>query len=296
MRWAACVVALVVSSMLGCASTAPTPDSSSSGSKGGFKSEVAGSPTLAFKKWERGSLDCANGRCEEMYRIVLPRHGVFKAKAYAPLDDAGDPSLKLTIMDSRGSKMVDIAESDGHPLLVEAELSPGLYYLRVKMRNSDAGKSQGRLQFDLMGELDWGPAGAAEALAAAEAAAALVAAEKAANELKPTNSSGSADSEMSTIASQLGVGTATAVGVSQQESLSVEVLGVEDEDGRVGFVLLDAGEPDGIEAGMRGDIEENGKVIGSVVVVEVFSTGSRAAVVGELTGEVGFEARGDLSR
>ena len=182
--------------------------------------------------------------------------------------------------------MVGIAESDGHPLVIEAELSPGLYYLRVKMRNSDADKSQRRLQFDLIGELDWGQAGAAEALAAAE---------KAANELKSTNSSGSADAEMPTIASQLGVGTATATGVSQQ-SLSVEVLGVEDEDGRVGFVLLDAGEPDGIEAGMRGDIEENGKVIGSVVVVEVFSTGSRAAVVGELTGEVGFEARVDLSR
>jgi hypothetical protein len=228
---------------------------------------------------------------------VLHRQGVFRVKVYAPIGDAGGPALDLTIKDPSGETIVTSAGSDTHPRRVEAEMSPGPYVLEVRARSSDLG----RLQFDLMGELDWGQIAKAEA-EANKAAEAKKAAEKkkAASKKKPA-ASGSASSTGSASAATAGAGAAAATaaaasGGSSGETISIEVLGVEEQEGRVGFVLLDAGEPDGVSVGMRGEIEESGTVLGTVVVVEVFSTGSRAAVVGELSGDVGFEARVNLGK
>jgi hypothetical protein len=68
-----------------------------------------------------------------------------------------------------------------------------------------------------------------------------------------------------------------------------EVLDVEEASGKPAAVMIEAGEPDGIRAGMRGELVEEDVVIGRIEVVDVYPSGSRARIVGPLLAPVSFD-------
>jgi hypothetical protein len=76
--------------------------------------------------------------------------------------------------------------------------------------------------------------------------------------------------------------------------VTAEVLDVEEEGGVASFVLLDAGAPQKVVEDMQGQLREGDRAIGQIVIVEVYADGSRARVVGDLTGAVGIDTVADI--
>jgi hypothetical protein len=77
----------------------------------------------------------------------------------------------------------------------------------------------------------------------------------------------------------------------QFRKLSTAVLEVEGKRS----VLLEAGAKDGMRAGQGGQLIENGKVIGEIVVTEVYNDGSRARIEGGLSGTITARTRAEIS-
>ncbi len=71
------------------------------------------------------------------------------------------------------------------------------------------------------------------------------------------------------------------------ETRRAAVLEVEGRAGAQAFVLLDAGEGAELRPGMRGQLIDGGKSLGSIVIQDVYPDGSRARVEGPLTGKIG---------
>jgi hypothetical protein len=76
--------------------------------------------------------------------------------------------------------------------------------------------------------------------------------------------------------------------------VTAEVLDVEEEGGAAAFVLIDAGAPQRVAEDMQGELKEGGRSIGQIVIVEVYTDGSRARVVGDLDGEVGIDTVAEI--
>ena len=68
-----------------------------------------------------------------------------------------------------------------------------------------------------------------------------------------------------------------------------EVLDVEETDGEVSAVMVEAGAPDGMRPGMQGELFEGDTAIGEIEIVDVYDTGSRARIVGPLSAPVSFD-------
>jgi hypothetical protein len=68
-----------------------------------------------------------------------------------------------------------------------------------------------------------------------------------------------------------------------------EVLDVEEASGEPFAVMIEAGEPAGIREGMRGELVEGDVVIGTIEIVDVYPSGSRARIVGPLSAPVSFD-------
>jgi hypothetical protein len=74
----------------------------------------------------------------------------------------------------------------------------------------------------------------------------------------------------------------------------VEVLEVERENGEPVAVLIDAGTPMGIEAGLRGSLVDNGQQIGRIEIVDVYDSGSRARLIGPLAAPITIDTEAVL--
>lgn len=70
------------------------------------------------------------------------------------------------------------------------------------------------------------------------------------------------------------------------DAVRAEILEVEQLSGGGEAVLIDKGRGAGFRSGQAGRLIEDGKVIGRIEIIEVYADGSRAKVVGRLSGPV----------
>ncbi len=77
--------------------------------------------------------------------------------------------------------------------------------------------------------------------------------------------------------------------------LDAEVLEVERDGGEPRYVLIDAGTPKGVRAGLSGRLVEGGRPIGEFEVIEVYRAGSRARLTGPLEGSITIDTKAQIA-
>jgi hypothetical protein len=226
---------------------------------------VKGTP-LSFDQWRRGSLHCAAQSCIRLYRLEMPTPGELKVEVYSPIG-AGEPDFGLMIRDKNNQLIASSTKPLERPRRVTVPVEQGQYTMRVYSQ----GVNGSTLIYNLVARLT----GASEP------------AQKSAS--KPPSRPIEVPSE-GTEEPEVTISTPMAPAVPTG-GIRAEVLDMEMGEGDEKFVLIDAGEPEGLVIGMRGSLIESDAVIGQVEVVEVFSDGSRAALIGPLDGEIGFDTQ-----
>jgi hypothetical protein len=74
------------------------------------------------------------------------------------------------------------------------------------------------------------------------------------------------------------------------------VIEVERAGGEPIAILLEAGTSQGVKPGQSGELIESGQVIGRIEVVDVYSAGSRARIVGGLSSPITLDTRARLAK
>jgi len=226
---------------------------------------------IAFGDWTRDSLHCAADHCQNFYGVIVEQAGTLKAEVYAPWG-SNMPDFDLALLDADGNPLARPSKPNGRPRRLTHRLLPGSYYLRVHSR----GNSDTRLKYDIVTSLSTDVRAPKKPRVASKPP-----------RPKPTPKTARKPKQPETAP----VSTAAP---KRDVLVTAEVLDVDEVDGAAAFVLLDAGEPQRVEEDMQGELREGGQAIGQIVIVEVYADGSRARVIGDLSGEVGIDTQADI--
>ena len=277
-RWSSWRIALLCVGVLGVGCSGgfkmpaiPGLSGAASGDGGPEQSEVR---ELVFDQWHKDSIHCAENHCENVYALEVSRPGSLRAEVYAPWG-ADTPEIDLALLDPSGVAIARPVKPNARPRRVESRVEPGRYFLRVRAR----GGNEGRLKYDLVAKLNVVGKPPASAPAPRRRTPAPVVEPKDRPVVRPV---------------ELDTAVAPAPAPQRRVLVTAEVLDIEEEGGGAAFVLLDAGAPDRVAAQMRGRLMEQGVPIGEIVIVEVYADGSRARVIGALTGEVGIDTVAEI--
>jgi hypothetical protein len=245
--------------------------------------EASEESTVELERLHRGELHCAENECENLYGVRVEQGGRLQAEVYAPWGE-GMPEFNLALLDAAQQPVARPVDPDGRPRRVVMFVEPGLYYVRVNAR----GNRDGRLKYDLLAKvLDAKPTRAVrgDAPKPSKQTAAKVSPTKTASSSATSTPAGGTDVALET-AAPLRVPQRSA---SQILLVNAEVLDVEEAEDEKLYVLLDRGAPDAVEQGMTGELVDQGVIIGSFEIEEVYPDGSRARVQGTLSGQVGID-------
>ena len=270
--------------------------------------------------WEKDRLHCDAGRCERWYTVQLSDPGVLKVDLYAPTG-ARDPDCEMVLEDDAGEVLATRTGRVKSRRQLRYDADPGKYLLKVRSK----GDNKGSLAYELNVRLGEKAAPAPRRVvkrkpAKPEKPEKL---EKLETPEKPESTSTAGDPPEETptevvvveddpfdspggipdvpIAPGYGDGEELEDGTSSNVAepppppepepvyVEAEVLDLEEEEGEVRVVLIEAGEKQGLVLGMRGQLVDGGQEIGQIEIIQVLQSGSRARVLGSLTGSIGFD-------
>jgi len=227
---------------------------------------------VTFGEWHGGWLNCSEKRCYNLYRIEVARRGRLRVDIYAPFG-ANLPDFDVTLLNAVGQPVAKPARPDARPRRILKTVDPDSYVLRV-----DAlGSGDARLEYELVAELTPLKAKPTPRPAAVRKPKPPSPVQPKPTETKPMDERQDAPPP-----------------AGQQPIVSAEVLDTEIVEDAPAFVLLDAGMPQGVEVGLKGELRDEGTIIGEIEVVEVYTDGSRARILGELRGDITFETLADI--
>ena len=260
--------------------------------EGGSGTERGSSAPLPLGSWTRDNLNCSAGLCERWYEIEIDEPGMLRVDVYAPVGP-GLPDCELRLEDDDGNLLEARTGrvQTQRRLRYESE-DGGTYLLRVAAKSPE----DELFDFEVVAEVrEPGPRKPAvvsrpkpEPRPSPRPDIPLA--------KMPQKDDGepeeSTDVDVEPIPEPTPVGPV--VGPAEPpppepEWVVAEVLDVEEEDGRPTAVMLEAGLPDGVATGMRGELFEGDQVIGTIAVLDVYPTGCRARIVGELVAPVSFD-------
>jgi hypothetical protein len=240
--------------------------------------EVSGAKPVAIGEWQRDHLHCAAERCDNFYWIDVARSGELRVEVYAPWG-SDLPDFGVVLLDPMGKPLAAPKEPSARPARLASRVSPGRYTVRVHAM----GSNDGRIGYELIANFTAGKGSSRSQSSTRK------------SKTSKTSKQQATDSTPKQAAPQK---SAAKPPVSQPPRgaplVRAEVLDVEQEEGQPIFVLLDAGEPERIEVGMRGRLQDSGTILGEIEIVEVYRDGSRARLLGELSGEITIDTAAEI--
>jgi hypothetical protein len=204
-----------------------------------------------------GRLHCAKGRCENGYELAIAESGEARIEAYAPYGRE-QPDFGLRVEDASGKSVARSVRPHVRPRRIDKYLKRGTY--RVLVYSLGSNLSELRYEVTARVAREGRPVRVPEDPTPSEAT----------TRPKPEKDPPVADSPVVDSSADAG------------RRLTSEVLDVEEDGGVPSFVLIEAGETEGIQPGMKGQLLEQGARIAEIEVVEVFPDGSRARIQGDL--------------
>jgi hypothetical protein len=264
---------------------------------------------LPLGSWKRDNLHCAQDRCERWYEIEIEETGMLRVDLYAPAgSDLPDCEMQLETAD--GDPVAAHTGRVKTQRRLRHETGPASYRLRV----ASAGSNQELFDFEVVAELrsgtqsEKGSAPRTRPKSTSPPAprkrpniprAKMPPPKQPAHERASQQEPGPSQPEAGALEVQ-----AVEIEADPQttfvplpkpppapESIWIvaEVLDVEETDGEVSAVMVEAGVPDGIQPGMQGELFEGENTIGRIEVIDVYPAGSRARIVGPLAAPVSFD-------
>lgn len=219
-------------------------------------------PTLEYGRTLEDALHCKKRDCDDWYRLVVQTRRVVEVEVDAPADPAL-PDFGLSLYDADMTLVGDERAVRTGPRNIRRALAPGLYYVHVW----GLGDNRDRLSYKLtLRDLTPRKAGRKRA----------------------TGASGSSSSTRSR--------SAPAPTTAEPPPLVGEVIEVERDGGEPTAVLLQLTLSDGIEKGLTGRLVDAGEVIGQLEIVDVYSEGSRARIVGGLSAPITADTKAEIAR
>jgi hypothetical protein len=242
------------------------------------------------------------GRCEVSYEIDVSEPGTLQVDLYAPVGP-GLPDCELSLEREAGEPVdarTDLAKTRRRLRVATAD--PGTYRLRVTAK----GETDELFDFEVVASVEGGAAAASPSAGKPVAPVPQTARPAPAARPKPgppprapeppsppeplpPREVASPEAPSATLAAEPTAKPSEPAKAPKAEWVIAEVLDVEEVAGRPAAVMLEAGGSEGIEPGMRGELFEGDAVIGRIEVVEVYPTGSRARILGALSGPVNFD-------
>jgi hypothetical protein len=210
-------------------------------------------------QWREDSLHCDRDRCVILYRLVVEKPATIVVEADAPADPLL-PDFFLALEDPEGRVIGDDRAAQKRPRRIVGRLDPGLYFVRVAAATDKDDQLSFKLRFRPEVAKVAQPKRAAPKTSAP----------------KPT--------------------PAPRPPPPRPVHLESEILEVERDGGEPTAILLEAGTSQGVQPGQSGELIEAGQVIGRIEIVDVYSAGSRARIVGGLRSPITLETRARLAR
>lgn len=256
--------------------------------RGSAATAPAGS--LPLGSWTRDSLHCAVDRCDRTYEIDVQEPGTLQVDVYAPVG-SGLPDCELSLEDMDGEALsAQTSRIKAQRRLSYYTAESGTYRLRLASK----GANKDLFDFEVVAELQRGsrkpsvpvarPRPVPKEKPAAKRPVVPVAKE---TELEQATLLPRAETEA--LPPEAAPVAEVVEAPPQPVWLTSEVLDVEETSGRPSAVMLEAGAPDGVSSGMRGELFEGDAVIGRIEIVDVYPTGSRAKILGGLSAPVSFD-------
>lgn len=271
-------------------------------------SEPSAAGLLPLGSWKSDRLHCAAGRCERWYEIRVEESGVLKVDLYAPAG-RGLPDCEMQLETLGGDPLPARTGRVRTQRRLRYEAKPATYKLRV----SSKGPIREVLDYELFAQLSQErpkPKPRRTRASRKSAAAERTPLEKSGSRPKPapdvpvaklpppsvpareipgTKAGEPESAETPTAAVPVPETPPEAEPETEPVWVVAEVLDVEETSGEPSAVMIEAGEPEGMRAGMQGELFEGEAVIGEIEIVEVYPTGSRARIVGPLSAPVSFD-------
>jgi hypothetical protein len=207
-------------------------------------------PVLEGGVWTEAALHCRKNDCQNLYQVVMTRSGSVKVTVNAPADPAL-PDFTLELQDRDGHVIAEDRKLMKRPREVIRGLTPGLYVVAIKGRDTRDDRLSYKVRYDLVKK------GTKKAKRRSKAKA------------KPKR----------TVAKP-------PPPPAPRNWIGSEVLEVERQGGEPVAVLLEAGTSQGMKPGLRGELVEGDKTIAQLEVVDVYAEGSRARIIGALTAPI----------
>jgi hypothetical protein len=244
------------------------------------ETEAAGAVAVSIGEWQKDHLHCAVERCDNFYWIDVPHSGDLRVEVYAPWG-AGLPDFGVVLLDQMGKPIAAPKEPSARPARLASRVSPGRYTVRVHAM----GSIDGRIGYELIANFQAAKRGGKSA--------ATSGADSKSAPPKPAKEPQAAKKPKAPAPAP--VTTPTASGSSRGKVVATaEVLELEQEGGEPVYVLLDAGEPQKVRVGMRGRLHEGAATIGEIEIIEVYRDGSRAKLLGGLSGEITIDTAAEI--
>lgn len=273
-----------------------------SASPSGGASRASAQP-LPVGGWQGDRLHCAEGRCERWYELSLDEGAILNVDLYAPVGE-GLPDCELLLQDADGNPLPARTGRIQSRRRLRYDARPAVYYLRVLSK----GVSDGMLDYELHVHLtpEHHPRAAPVATREREPAparrpppdipladlppkAAPQGVSEAEEEPGPEPPPGMPQAGEASPPLEAEQPQEEAPAEPPGHWVVAEVLDVEEVSGRPSAVMIEAGEPEGVQAGMEGVLVDDDVEIGRIQVVEVYPTGSRARILGSLSAPVSFD-------
>jgi hypothetical protein len=216
---------------------------------------------LILGLWRQGMIRCGKGRCEDLYWLHVPTEMRVVVEANGPIE-SGQPDFGLSLLDGKLELLNLNRAARRRPRTIDEHLTEGIHYVKVFSLE----KSSQQLSYQVR----------ARRFDASDAAA-PPAPETPIAEPRPQATPEASEN--------------VPAPTPRTVRLESELLEVERSGGAAVAVLIEAGIAEGIRQGMRGELVERGRVIGRIEVVKAYSAGSRAKIVGGLSGKLTQDAR-----
>ena len=266
---------------------------------------------LPLGSWKTGWLQCNAGRCERWYEIDIRDEGTLKVDLYAPVGSAL-PDCEMELQTPEGEGLPATTGRVRTQRRLRHSVEPATYYLHV----TASGANQDRFDYDVFAQVDPDesggsarprtPPGATHTTTRPTPPSSLQSKPQSTPQSTPQSKPSSRpeiplavlpDDESDAEgpgpdvedADEGPALEAEAPGVPAPQWIVAEVLDVEEEAGEPSAVMIEAGAPDGVREGMRGELVDGETVIGEIEVTDVYKSGSRARLLGPLSAPVSFD-------
>jgi hypothetical protein len=204
---------------------------------------------------------CGKDRCEDLYWLHVPSAMRVVVEANGPAE-SGQPDFGLSLHDGQLELLNLNRSARRRPRTIDERLPEGIHYVKVFALE----KSGQQLSYQVR---------ARRFDASDEAAPPPPPVPK--PQVQPAPATETSEDRPASVPRTIPV-----------ES---ELLEVERSGGTPVAVLIEAGIAEGVRQGMRGELVDRGRVIGRIEVIKAYSAGSRAKIVGALSGKVSQDTR-----